>query len=146
MSPTARLSLLSAMRWFPVGLVVPVLVLLLGARGLPLNQVGQIMAVYGVVTLLLELPTGGLADSWGRRPVIVASALMHAVPLVMLALLGSLPMILLAVAALGAARALSSGPLESWFVDSIHGGPTRHRPRHSGGGSGPRPDLGSPWR
>ncbi len=120
MTPTTRLSLLSAMRWFPVGLVVPVLVLLLGARGLPLNQVGQVMALYGITTLLLELPTGGLADSWGRRPVIVASALMHAVPLAMLALLGSLPMILLAVAALGAARALSSGPLESWFVDTMH--------------------------
>ena len=73
--PANRLALLSAMRWFPVGLVIPVMVLLLGARGLPINAVGQIMAVYGIVTLLLELPTGGLADSWGRRKVIVASAL-----------------------------------------------------------------------
>ena len=119
--PANRLALLSAMRWFPVGLVIPVLVLLLGARGLPINTVGQIMAVYGVVTLLLELPTGGLADSWGRRRVIVASALMLGLGLGVLALFGSAPVILLGVGVLGAARALSSGPVESWFVDSMRG-------------------------
>ena len=121
LTPAARLSLLSAMRWFPVGLVVPVMVLLLGARGLPLNKVGQVMALYGVVTLMLELPTGGLADSWGRRPVIVGSAVMQAAGLLILGLFGSLSAVLVAVAVLGAARALSSGPLEAWFVDTMHG-------------------------
>lgn len=119
--PANRLALLSAMRWFPVGLVIPVMVLLLGARGLPINAVGQIMAVYGIVTLLLELPTGGLADSWGRRKVIVASALMLGLGLGLLALSGSTAVILVGVGVLGAARALSSGPVESWFVDSMRG-------------------------
>ncbi|MCB0898211.1 MAG: MFS transporter [Actinobacteria bacterium] len=117
---TRRLVVLTAMRWFPVGLVVPVLILLLGARGLPLNQVGQVMAVYGIVTLSLELPTGGLADAWGRRPVVVAAALLSAVGLAALAFVGQVPLIVLAVATLGAARALSSGPVESWFVDAMH--------------------------
>ncbi len=118
--PTRRLAVLTAMRWFPVGLVVPVLVLLLGARGLPLNQVGQVMAVYGIVTLLLELPTGGLADSWGRRPVVVLAALVNAVGLALLAFVSQVPLILAGAAILGAARALSSGPVESWFVDVMH--------------------------
>lgn len=118
--PTRRLAALTAMRWFPVGLVVPVLVLMLGARGLPLNQVGQVMAVYGVVTLTLELPTGGMADTWGRRPVVVAAALLNAVGLVILAFVSQLPLIMLGAATLGAARALSSGPVESWFVDVMH--------------------------
>lgn len=114
-----RLAILSAMRWFPTGLVIPVLVLMLGARGLPLNQVGQVMALYSVVALSLELPTGGLADSWGRKPVIVASAALQATGLALLTVFGSLFAILLAVAVLGAARALSSGPVESWFVDTL---------------------------
>ena len=118
--PTRRLAALTAMRWFPVGLVAPVLVLMLGARGLPLNQVGQVMAVYGVVTLTLELPTGGMADTWGRRPVVVAAALLNAVGLVILAFVSQLPLIMLGAATLGAARALSSGPVESWFVDVMH--------------------------
>lgn len=118
-NPANRLVVLSAMRWFPTGLTVPVLVLMLGARGLPLNQVGQVMMLYSVVTLSLELPTGGLADSWGRRPVIVASALLNAVGLALLTFFGGLTVILAATVTLGAARALSSGPVESWFVDSL---------------------------
>jgi predicted MFS family arabinose efflux permease len=115
-----RLVVLSALRWFPVGLVIPVLVLLLGARGLSLAQVGQVMAVYSVVTLSLELPTGGMADAWGRRPVIIGSALLQTVGLAILALLGSVPFVVLGVALLGTARALSSGPVESWFVDAMN--------------------------
>lgn len=120
MNPAGRLAVLTAMRWFPVGLVVPVLVLLLTARGLTLAQVGQVLAVYSIVTLLLELPTGGLADGWGRRPVIVGSALVQAAALAALGFVGSQPGILAAAAFLGVARALSSGPVEAWFVDASH--------------------------
>ncbi|MEI2642629.1 MAG: MFS transporter [Candidatus Nanopelagicales bacterium] len=81
MNPARRLVVLSALRWVPAGLVIPVLVLMLGARGLSLAQTGQMMALYSVVTLSLELPTGGLADAWGRRPVIVASAVLQALSL-----------------------------------------------------------------
>jgi predicted MFS family arabinose efflux permease len=115
-----RLVVLSALRWFPVGLVIPTLVLLLGARGLTLAQVGQVMALYSVVTLSMELPTGGMADAWGRRPVIVASAVLQTAGLLVLALLGAVPFVLLGAVLLGIARALSSGPVEAWFVDAMH--------------------------
>lgn len=118
--PGRRLVVLSALRWLPAGLVIPVLVLMLGARGLSLAQIGQVMALYGVVTLSLELPTGGLADAWGRRPVMVVSALMLASGMFVLALLGTLPYIVLGTVLMGVARALSSGPVEAWFVDAMH--------------------------
>lgn len=117
-SPAVRLILLSALRWFGVGLVIPVLVLLLTARGLPVERVGQVMAVYGAATLLSELPTGGLADSWGRRPVVLLSALVHAVGLLLLAFVSGIAWIVVAAVLLGVARALASGPVESWFVDA----------------------------
>jgi predicted MFS family arabinose efflux permease len=119
-NPTARLVTLSALRWVPAGLVIPVQVLLLTARGLSLAQVGQVIAVYGVTTLLMELPTGGLADSWGRRPVVVASALVQAVAFLLLAVSAEMVVIFAAVALAGMARALSSGPVEAWFVDISH--------------------------
>lgn len=111
---------LSALRWFPTGLVVPVLVLMIGARGLSVAQTGQVIALYSVTTLSLELPTGGLADSWGRKPVVVASALLQAAGLALLALFGGVPFILLGAVLLGISRALSSGPVESWYVDAMH--------------------------
>lgn len=121
MDPGRRLVVLSALRWLPAGLIIPVLVLMLGARGLSLSQVGQVMAVYSVVTLVLEVPTGGLSDTWGRRPVVVLSALLQAIALLVLAVVATLPLVLLGGALLGAARALSSGPLEAWYVDAMQG-------------------------
>ena len=59
---------LTALRWLPNGLAVPVSVLLAGARGLSLVEIGLVFVVHGVVVATLELPTGGLADAIGRRP------------------------------------------------------------------------------
>lgn len=115
----ARFTLLAALRWFPVGLMVPVLILLMQARGLDLAQAGRLMAVYGVVALVLELPTGGLADVIGRRPVLAGAAVLSAAGAAALALSTSVPLMVGAVAALGAGRALASGPLEAWYVDAV---------------------------
>lgn len=112
--------MLSALRWLPAGLVIPVMVLMFGARGLSLAQIGQLMALYSIVTLSLELPTGGLADSWGRKPVIVASALIQALGMLVLALAGAVAFLVVGTVLMGIARALSSGPVEAWFVDATH--------------------------
>src|SRR4051812_49517099 len=69
-----RFVFLTALRWFPVGLYIPVAVLLMQARGLDLATVGGLYAIYGIVTVALELPTGGLADVVGRRLVLVVAA------------------------------------------------------------------------
>jgi hypothetical protein len=106
------------LRWLPTGLLVPILVLLLTERGLSLTDVGFVFAVYGAVTALLELPTGGLADALGRKPVLLAATLFDAGLAVGL-LLGQTLWHFLVAAALGAVgRALLSGPLESWYVDT----------------------------
>ena len=73
-----RYAMLGGLRWLPVGLTAPVLVLLMTARGLDLAVVGQLLALYSLVVVLLELPTGGLADTIGRRPVLVASSVLAA--------------------------------------------------------------------
>jgi MFS family permease len=66
---------LTALRWIPAGAAVPVTVLLATERGLSPTDIGLAISVYGVVTLLLELPTGGLADAIGHRPVLAVSGL-----------------------------------------------------------------------
>ena len=80
-----RFALLSALRWFPVGLTIPVNVLLMQARGLDLAVIGGLYAIYGIVTIALELPTGGLADVVGRRTVLVAASIATTVSLLVAA-------------------------------------------------------------
>lgn len=100
------------------GLLIPVLVLLLIDRGLTLGQLGLVFAAQGLMVLLLELPTGGLADAIGRRPVLLLASLFEAASIALLIFSDSLPLLALVFALQGVYRALESGPLDSWYVDT----------------------------
>jgi len=114
------LLLLSATRWFPVGLVIGLVTLLMLERGLSLSQVGIAIATQGIVLLALELPTGGLADALGRRPALIIAGVVAIVAAVVFVLAPSFPVFVLAWALQGIFRALDSGPLEAWYVDATH--------------------------
>ncbi len=113
-----RYTFLTALRWLPVGLTVPVNVLLMQARGLDLATIGGLYAIYGIVTVALELPTGGLADVIGRRIVLVAAALATTMSMTVAALAQDVPWFALAMVLGATGRALGSGPLDAWFVDA----------------------------
>ncbi|MFD1371623.1 MFS transporter [Actinoplanes sichuanensis] len=101
----------------PVGLLIPVLVLLPLGRGLSIAQIGAAVAVQGVVVLMLELPTGGLADALGRRPVLLAAGLVNLAALTLFVVADTVALLAVSYLLQGVYRALDSGPLESWFVD-----------------------------
>ena len=83
-----RFLTLLALRWFPVGLMVPVYVLLPLERGLSIAQVGAAAAVQGITVMVLELPTGGLSDAIGRRPVLILAGLVNLASLSILTFAG----------------------------------------------------------
>jgi MFS family permease len=113
-----RYLLLSGIRWFATGLVFPVQVLLYADRGLPVSTIGALIALYSATVITLELPTGGLADRVGRRRVMLIAGTLSAVALTGLAFAQTWWQFA-AVAVLSAtARALGSGPLDAWFVDT----------------------------
>jgi MFS family permease len=107
-----------ALRWFPVGLWVPIVVLLPLDRGLTLAQAGLAASLQGFVVLALELPTGGLSDSWGRRPTLVLSAVVAVGSMTLLAFADTFASFAVVYVLQGVYRALDSGPLEAWYVDA----------------------------
>jgi len=119
-SATRRLVGLTALRWLPVGLTTPITVLLAQARGLTLGEIGVLFTVHGVLVVTLELPTGGLADVLGRRPVVVAGAVLHIGSCLLFATATSFAGFLVGIVALGVGRVLDSGPAEAWYVDTVH--------------------------
>ncbi|MDF5756443.1 MFS transporter [Spongiactinospora sp. TRM90649] len=121
-SARRRYVLVSALTWLPPGLMMAPMVLLMAGRGLSLAQIGLTMGAYALVVVLLELPTGGLADVLGRRWVLAASAAIGVAGYTTLALAHSLPVFVLAAVLKGVARALSSGPAQAWYVDTLHAG------------------------
>lgn len=113
-----RYLVLVALRWFPVGLWIPITVLLPLDRGLSLAEAGLAASLQGFVVLLLELPTGGLSDSWGRRPVLLASAVVGLVSMSLLTMADTFAVFAVVYVLQGVYRALDSGPLEAWYVDA----------------------------
>lgn len=112
--------LLTATRWFPVGLVITVTTLLPLERGLSVTQALTALSITGLTVFLLELPTSGLADALGRRPLLVAAAVLQVAAALLFLTAQTFWAFALAAAATGAFRALDSGPLEAWFVDTVH--------------------------
>ncbi|HEY0451444.1 MFS transporter [Actinophytocola sp.] len=118
MNAHRRFLVLLALRWFPVGLCIPIGVLLALSRGLTLAEFGLAVSLQGFVVLALELPTGGLSDSWGRRPVLALAAVVSLGSMSLLLVADSFAEFAVFAMLQGVYRALDSGPLESWYVDA----------------------------
>jgi MFS family permease len=113
-----RFLVLTALRWLPVGLLIPVFVLLPLDRGLSLSEVGLAVSLQGVFVLALELPTGGLADAVGRRTVLLMAGVVGLASTGAALVAHTFWGFALAWALQGVYRALDSGPLEAWYVDA----------------------------
>jgi len=105
--------------WFIVGLTLPVMILYLTSKGLDLFQAGLVISVYSGTIILLELPTGGLSDSVGRKKVYQYSLAISLISGTVLLLATGFEMLLAGYALYGLARALSSGSMDAWFVDEF---------------------------
>ncbi len=117
---TRRYVVLNGLCWLPTGLCAPVLVLLLAARGLDIATIGALLAIYGLTSATLELPTGGLADVIGRRPVLIAASMLFLLSTLLLGLGAGVALLTAGIILEAAGRALDSGPLQAWYVDSVH--------------------------
>lgn len=110
--------LILSLFWFGVSLPMALSVLLLQQRGLNLFQVGLLTAVYSVTIVLLEVPTGSLADTLGRKRVALLAYGFIAAASAVFLFSFSFPIFLLSFVLNGIGRALSSGALDAWFVDT----------------------------
>jgi DHA1 family quinolone resistance protein-like MFS transporter len=106
--------------WFIVGLLIPVMALLQLEKGLDLFQIGITMAVYSGTVILLELPTGGLADAIGRKRVYLISLVMSFLSGFVILVAWNFYTMAVGTLLMGVARALSSGTMDAWFVDEFN--------------------------
>ncbi len=105
--------------WLATALPLALFVLLAQERGLNLFQVGIVMGLYSLTIVLLELPTGGLADTIGRKRVAILAYSFILVSGFVLLGAFTFPIFLIGSILNGVGRALSSGALDAWFVDAI---------------------------
>jgi MFS family permease len=94
-------------------------VLLIQSRGINLFQIGIMMGSYSLIIVLLEIPTGGLADAIGRKLVALIAYSFSILASIVFLFSFDFPMLLIGFLIMGIARALSSGTLDAWFVDTL---------------------------
>lgn len=105
--------------WFSTALPMAVFILLAQARGMGLAQIGLLSAIYSATIVLLEVPTGGLADTLGRARVALLAEFVTLAGWIVFLVSFSFPSFIVAFLLNGIGRALASGSIDAWFVDSL---------------------------
>ena len=104
---------------FAMGLTVAVVALALADRGMDIFQISLLFGIYAITAMAMELPFGGVADNIGRKPVFLAAVFASLVSLVLFLLAGDFYVLALSFAFIGFGRALRSGTLDAWFVETF---------------------------
>ncbi|MEK6855744.1 MAG: MFS transporter [Nanoarchaeota archaeon] len=98
---------------------VPVLALFYIASQVSLEQFSIIFAVFSLSILILEIPTGVLADLLGKKKTLILSSLMYVIEVVIIAFFNGFWPLLIAKIISGMGVSLSSGTGSALIYDSL---------------------------
>lgn len=88
--------------------------------GLSAFQMGILLAVWPLSSLLFEIPTGAFADLYGRKASVLLGYFLEALVMLSLFFWKDFKLMLLSFAVLGLAATFSSGSKDAWIVDMIN--------------------------
>ncbi|WP_179378895.1 MFS transporter [Jannaschia marina] len=104
---------------FAMGLTVAVVALALTDRGMDLFQISLLFGIYSLTAMAMELPFGGLADTIGRKPVFLTAIVASFTSLALFLSTSDFYVLALSFAFIGFGRALRSGTLDAWFIETF---------------------------
>jgi DHA3 family tetracycline resistance protein-like MFS transporter len=104
-----------------LGAILPAYVLFFWSRGLNLFEVAVLASVFEGSILFFEIPTGVLADIFGRRKSVICSHLFQSLAGLIFILSPSFWLFVVAEATQGFGETLKTGALEAWMVDNLKG-------------------------
>ncbi len=88
-------------------------------RGLSLSQIAAMEAMFWLVIVVAELPTGAVADRWGRRPALVLSGFSLAAAIGVFGFATSYPWLLVSYLIWGVSMTLSNGANTAFVFDTL---------------------------
>jgi MFS family permease len=97
----------------------PVYALFLLSRGLDLFQINLVLATFLLTSFLFEVPTGAVADVFGRKVSVLASCAVRAVAFALYAISDSFAEFLFAEFVDAVGMTLATGALDAWAVDGM---------------------------
>jgi MFS family permease len=91
----------------------------LASRGFSLLQLGALEAIFHVTSFLMEVPTGSVADIWGRKASRIAGRISFSLSLVLMYFGSSFPVQILSFIFSALGYNLESGAGEALLFDSL---------------------------
>src|SRR5947199_743338 len=98
---------------------VPIWVVFLQGKGLSLTQVGLLEGVAWTITAFLEVPTGAIADRWGRKASIAVGASLYGIAMFLILAEALSPAFLVGYALWNSSTAFVSGADSALLYDSL---------------------------
>lgn len=102
---------------FSTGIMIPVLTLMLLDKGSDLQTLPLLLAIYSLSVLCFELPSGILADMYGRKTVFLLSCGFLVLSFSLLLLAEKIVSLIAAIILFGLGRAFCSGSLDALIID-----------------------------
>lgn len=99
------------------GLLVPVLSLILLDKGATLSNLSIILGIYALTVILLELPTGIIADVFGRKKSFCFSVIISVLSFITLLFGNGFIFMCVGMILYGCSKALASGSFDALFID-----------------------------
>lgn len=100
-------------------LIYPVYPLLFSEAGLSVSQISLLLAIWSIPVILLELPSGILADRWSRKYLVVLSSLLRALCFMVWIILPTFLGFAVGFLFWGTSEALASGAEEALLFDTL---------------------------
>jgi DHA3 family tetracycline resistance protein-like MFS transporter len=112
-------SIIRLLTSFAFGTILPVYVLYFRHYKINLFQIALLAAIFETSILIFEMPTGLVADSYGRKISVTLSALVSVISGIFFIFFPYLFGFIVAEILSGFGETLRSGALEAWLVDSL---------------------------
>jgi MFS family permease len=112
-----KLNIIKFSKWF--SLVMPIIVPFYQSNQLSITEIMLLKSVYSIVVVILELPSGYIADVLGRKKTLIAGSFLAAAGFIIYSFSHSYSGFLLAEIALGAGHSFVSGADSAMLYDTL---------------------------
>lgn len=113
----SRLYIIKVAKWF--NMVMPVVVLFYQNNGLNMQQIFELKAIYSVAIVAMEVPSGWMADVWGRKKTLLAGAIFGSAGFMMYSFSYGFWAFVFAEIVLGIGHSCVSGADSAMLYDSL---------------------------
>ena len=97
----------------------PFMIIYFASISFSATQIGILLAAYPLASLLFEIPTGAIADLFGRKPSVMLGWILEGILFILIPFSTNFYFIFIIMLLLGASGTLVSGAYEAWVVDLI---------------------------